>query len=99
MSIASIDCVFGNLLRSVPRPVAGAILGAGVFAVGGGIVGLVLGLNAYPPTAWFAVLEVGIPSAIIGGMLGLVAGLASMIVKRWRAAPGRDSSSQAASLP
>jgi len=45
-------------------------------------VGLVVGLNAYPPTAWFAVLEVGIPSAIVGGMLGLVAGLASMIGKR-----------------
>ena len=81
-SIASIGCMSGGVLRSVSRPVAGAILGAGIFAVGGGIVGLVLGLNAYPPTAWFAVLEVGTPSAIVGGMLGLAAGRASMIGKR-----------------
>lgn len=32
------------------------------------------GSCANPPTAWFAVFEVGIPSAIAGGLVGLVAG-------------------------
>src|SRR5438105_387281 len=40
----------------------------------GGAVGLVVGLDANPSTAWFAVFEVGIPSAILGGLVGLVSG-------------------------
>jgi riboflavin transporter FmnP len=41
----------------------------------GAIVGLVVGLLAYPPTAWFAVFELGVPAAIAGGVVGLVAAL------------------------
>src|SRR5947209_6189141 len=48
----------------------------GVFALGliGGVAGVVLGLVANPPTAWFAVIELGLPSALLGGLLGLVSG-------------------------
>jgi len=52
------------------------LIGAVVLAIAGGIVGLVLGVTAYPPTAWFAVIEVGLPATIVGGLLGLAAGLA-----------------------
>jgi hypothetical protein len=55
------------LLRSV---VAGAV-GAGVL---GCVGGLVVGLLAYPPTALVAVFELGIPAAMVGGVLGLIAG-------------------------
>jgi hypothetical protein len=41
---------------------------------GGALVGLVVGLGANPRTAWVAVFEVGIPSAIVGGLVGLVGG-------------------------
>lgn len=47
---------------------------AAIFGLLGGVVGLVIGLSAYPPTAWFAVLEVGLPCALIGGALGAVSG-------------------------
>ncbi len=46
----------------------------------GGVVGLVLGWQAHPPTAWFAVLEVGVPAGVAGGVLGLFVG----VVVRWR---------------
>jgi membrane associated rhomboid family serine protease len=48
----------------------GLALGAAV----GAVVGLVLGLVAYPPTAWFAVIEVGVPGAVLGVLVGLVVG-------------------------
>jgi hypothetical protein len=52
----------------------GAAIGTAVGAGGGGVLGLILGLNAYPPTAWFAVFEIGIPGAIVGSLLGVTAG-------------------------
>lgn len=50
-------------------------IGAGLGAVVGGIVGLVIGLLVYAPTAWFAVIEVGVPAAVVGGVGGLIAAL------------------------
>lgn len=41
----------------------------------GAMTGLVLGIESYPPTAWFAALEVGLPAALAGGAAGFVAGL------------------------
>ncbi|WP_091118903.1 hypothetical protein [Nocardioides terrae] len=66
-------------LPVVPRLVA---VGATLLGVVGGCVGLVLGLLAYPPTAWFAVLEIGVPSAILGALLGLAAGAAVTVARR-----------------
>jgi len=51
--------------------VFGAI-GAGVV---GGMVGFTVGMAANPPTAWFAILEVGVPAALVGEAVGLVVGL------------------------
>ena len=58
-------------------------IGAGAGAILGGIVGLVIGLVVYPPTAWFAMIEVGAPAAILGGIGGLVT---SLVIKRHQAA-------------
>jgi hypothetical protein len=59
-----------------------AATGAASAGVVGGVVGLVVGLNVNPRTAWFAVFEVGIPAAIVGGLFGLFAG-ALLSVGRW----------------
>lgn len=53
-----------------------------VFGAVGAVAGLVLGLAAYPPTAWFAVLEVGIPAFVVGALLGAVAGAVRHAVSR-----------------
>jgi hypothetical protein len=58
--------------------VAGAVC-AGVL---GCVAGLALGLVAYPPTAWFAVFELGIPAAVVGGIVGLVSGSVALAVRR-----------------
>jgi hypothetical protein len=41
----------------------------------GGLVGLIVGQRVYPPTAWFAVFELGVPAAVVGALLGLASGL------------------------
>jgi hypothetical protein len=59
-----------------------AAIGAGSLGLVGGIVGLIAGLNTYPPTAWFAAFEVGIPAAIAGGLAGLWGGVLLSIGRR-----------------
>ena len=59
-------------------PLRMAVYGALVTGLAGCVAGLVIGLFVYPPAAWFATLEVGIPAAMIGSVLGLVVG--SLIV-------------------
>jgi hypothetical protein len=57
-----------------------AVVGSTAALILGGFVGLVLGLHAYPATAWFAVLEVGVPAGIGGAVLaarGFRSGFAS----------------------
>ena len=57
------------------RPVAlGLLLGACIAGALGGVAGLVVGLAAYPPTAWAATFELGIPAAVLGGALGALVG-------------------------
>jgi hypothetical protein len=58
----------------MPLPTRFAAIGAVVLGIAGGIAGLIIGLFVYPPTAWFAVAEVGMPAALLGGLAGLVAG-------------------------
>jgi hypothetical protein len=48
----------------------------------GAITGLILGLVSYPPTAWFAVLEVGLPAATAGAVVGFLAGLVLVAARR-----------------
>jgi hypothetical protein len=48
----------------------------------GAVVGLVVGLIAYPATAWFAVFEVGIPSFVLGGIVGCLSGAVAVARRR-----------------
>jgi hypothetical protein len=63
-----------RVLRELPVPLRHAVVGAVVLGVPGAIVGLVIGLRTYVPTAWAAILEVGLPAAFLGALLGLVVG-------------------------
>lgn len=62
-------------LRGLPLPARWAIAGAASAGMIGAIVGLVVGLNVYLPTAAFAVVELGLPAAFAGGVLGLAVGV------------------------
>jgi hypothetical protein len=69
-------------LRAVPLPIRWSIVGSGSAGVTGAIVGLAAGLYVYPPTAWFAVFELGVPAAITGAVIGLIVGLIAMAGRR-----------------
>jgi hypothetical protein len=69
-------------MRTVPiaverMPLLGRFVLGGMALAGivGGVIGLIVGLRVYPPTAWFAVFELGVPAAVVGALLGLVSGL------------------------
>lgn len=70
----------GRRYSDLPQParflVFGALLGGAI----GCITGLVVGLYAYPPTAWFAVFEIGIPGALAGAVLGTIAGSIARLI-------------------
>lgn len=53
------------------RYAAGSAVVAGVL---GCIAGFARGLYVYPPTAWFATFEIGIPCAVAGCIVGLALG-------------------------
>ena len=59
-----------------------AIVGAAAAFLLGGLAGLVVGLLAYPPTAWFAVVEAGIPAAILGAVGGALTGVIAVAIRR-----------------
>jgi hypothetical protein len=63
----------------VPRAVT---IGAGCLGAVGGVVGLVVGLFAYAPTAPVAMLEVGLPATLAGGVLGAIAGLLGVVAQK-----------------
>jgi hypothetical protein len=65
------------LVRSV-------LIGTALFGAAGAVIGLVLGLRAYVPTAWAAVIEVGLPAALLGALLGLIAGGIATLARRAR---------------
>jgi hypothetical protein len=73
-----------NELSDEPIPARFAIIGGGVLGIAGGIAGLISGLFAYPPTAWFAAAEVGMPAAMLGGLAGLLVGFVVQAVRRPR---------------
>jgi hypothetical protein len=68
----------------MPVPPRFAVIGALVFGIVGGIAGFIGGLFAYPPTAWFAVAEVGLPAALLGGLSDFVVGFLVLAVRRTR---------------
>ena len=59
-----------------------AVVGSTAALLLGGLLGLVLGLLAYPPTAWLAVFEVGIPAGILGAVFGAFIGMVTGTVQR-----------------
>ena len=65
-------------------PIVGrfAVIGSVVVGFLGALVGLILGLRAYPPTAWFAVFEVGVPAGIAGAVVGAIVGVVAIGVRR-----------------
>lgn len=75
------------VLRQLPIPVTGMLVGCIVCGVVGGVIGLIIGLRTYVPTAWFAVLEIGIPAGMVGCLLGLFFGL----IAQWIAHAPRDA--------
>lgn len=81
-----------NEPQATPLPGRCAVVGAGVAGVSGAIGGLIVGLLTYPPTAWFAVLEAGIPASLIGGILGLCTGLVALGTRRIRQLISRRTS-------
>lgn len=62
-------------LRGMPLIARWVTVGAASASVIGGLVGLVVGLFAYAPTAWFAVFELGVPAGVVGGVVGLIGAL------------------------
>ena len=51
----------------------------------GAIVGLIVGLFAYAPTAWAAMFEVGMPAFVLGALLGAISGAVATALRRVRA--------------
>ena len=78
----------GLALGDVPLPLRWGLNAAAAAALLGGLVGLVVGLAANPATAWFAVFELGVPSAILGGLLGFSFGAIRTFAAQ-RRKPGR----------
>jgi len=73
------------VLNSMPVLPRSILLGAMSVGVAGAVAGLLIGLAAYPPTAAFAVFELGIPATIAGAVIGLLVGSIAFIVRRvWR---------------
>lgn len=70
-------------------PEKGALIGAVCVGILGALAGLAWGLMVYPPTAWFAVFEAGLPAMIVGAALGAFVGLAVRAYARPKESPGR----------
>ena len=70
----------------MPVPTRFAVIGTLTLGIAGGITGLVVGLFAYPPTAWAAVAEVGVPAALLGCLAGFFVGFLVLAVRRTRKA-------------
>jgi hypothetical protein len=73
--------------RGQPLPGRGATAGAVCLGALGGLVGLIVGLIGHAPTAPFAVVELGLPAALVGGVIGFVGGLILVAGRRIRRRP------------
>ena len=66
---------FVDSTKNLPVPVRYAVLGASAMTPPGCAVGLIIGLFVFAPTAPFAMVEIGLPSGILGGIIGVCAGV------------------------
>ena len=71
-------------LSEVAVPLRFALLGGAAAGALGGVAGLVIGLQVYAPTAWFAILEIGLPSTLLGFMLGWILGSITSLARERR---------------
>ena len=69
-------------LMTLPLLPRAAVMGAAFAGIAGGIAGLVVGLLTNPPTAPFAVVELGLPAAVVGALGGLATGLVVFALRR-----------------
>jgi len=68
----------------LPLPQRFAVLGGLGLGALGALVGLVVGWAVHPPTAWAAALEVGVPSVLLGAVVGLAVGSVRLRMLRGR---------------
>ncbi len=68
-------------LRGMPLIARWVSAGATAAGAAGGLLGLAVGL-AYPPTAWFAMFELGVPAGLLGGIVGLLGALTLGVCRR-----------------
>ena len=71
-------------LREAPLVARWVIVGACSAGLIGAIVGLIVGLVDYPPTAPFAAVELGFPATVLGTLGGAIGGILVQAGRRWR---------------
>lgn len=69
-------------LALMPLLQRAVVVGAVSAAAAGSVLGLVIGLFTYAPTAPFAVVELGLPAAVAGAVTGLAIGSIILAVRR-----------------
>ncbi len=69
-------------LAAMPLVPRFTVVGSTTMGIVGGLVGLVLGLRAFPATAWFTVFEVGAPAGVAGAIGGAFIGLVAVTVRK-----------------
>lgn len=74
----------GAVLATLPLVLRAVVIGAACIGVVGALVGLVVGLFTYAPTAPFAVVELGLPAAVTGALVGFVVGSVLLAVRAIR---------------
>jgi hypothetical protein len=77
---------FAGWIRSWPLLARWVSISAVFAGVAGAIAGLVIGLLTYAPTAPFAAVELGVPAWLAGGVIGFIAGMIMIAVRRIRRA-------------
>jgi hypothetical protein len=60
------------------------IVGACSAGLIGAVVGLIIGLRVYPPTALFGAVELGLPAAVVGAVAGAATGGVMTVRRRIR---------------
>ena len=73
---------FRSQFANMPIVPRFAIVASAAAFLLGAIAGLIIGLIAYPPTAWFAVLELGIPAGLLGAVGGALTGLVVSCIQK-----------------
>jgi len=73
---------FMDALRASPQAIRWAVLGAASVGTVGAMVGLMVGLHVSLWTAPVAMIELGLPATIVGGVVGFVLGSLAAGVRR-----------------